>query len=244
KLDKKSLKSLLEHNGSRISITTDMWTASNQKKGYMVVTSHFIDQQWILRNRTLRFCYVPCPHTNGIIAKVLMDCLSQYSLENKISSVVVDNCSTNDAMMKILLEKFEKRYLLLGGEFLHMRCSAHILNLVVQDGLDVIKSDIEKVRECVSFWMSTPKRIEKFEEACRFLNLPNSKRMVLDCKTRWNSIYLMLRTVYPYKEVFTRLKRLNRKMKSRGSINVLAKLDDGGSQRYTGKYSFLFHYNR
>lgn len=52
--DKKSLKSLLEHNGSRISITTNMWTASNQKKGYMVVTSHFIDQQWILRNRTLR----------------------------------------------------------------------------------------------------------------------------------------------------------------------------------------------
>ncbi|XP_048492508.1 zinc finger BED domain-containing protein RICESLEEPER 4-like [Beta vulgaris subsp. vulgaris] len=52
--DKKSLKALLAHNGSRISITTDMWTASNQKKGYKVVTSHFIDQQWVLRNRTFR----------------------------------------------------------------------------------------------------------------------------------------------------------------------------------------------
>ncbi|CAO2830926.1 unnamed protein product [Amaranthus hypochondriacus] len=52
--DKKALKALLEHNESKVSITTDMWTTSNQKKGYMVVTSHFIDQQWILRNRTLR----------------------------------------------------------------------------------------------------------------------------------------------------------------------------------------------
>lgn len=43
--DKKSLKALLVHNGSRISITIDMWTASNQKKGYMVMIAHFIDQQ-------------------------------------------------------------------------------------------------------------------------------------------------------------------------------------------------------
>lgn len=54
KEDKLGLKGLLEHNDSRVAITTDMWTASNQKKSYMVVTSHFIDQQWRLRNRTLR----------------------------------------------------------------------------------------------------------------------------------------------------------------------------------------------
>lgn len=160
-----------------------------------------------------RFCYVPCPHTKGIIAKVLMDCLSQYSLENKISSVVVDNCSTNDAMMKILLEKFESSALMLGGDFLHMCCSAHILNLIVLDGLDVIKCGIEDVRECVSFWMSTPKRIENFEETCRFLNLPTSKRLVLDCKIRWNSTYLMLQTVLRFKDVFMRLTRLNKRMK-------------------------------
>ena len=64
-----------------------------------------------------------------------MDCLSQFSLESKISSVVVDNCTTNEAMMKVLLDKFEKNSLILGGYFLHMRCSAPVLNLIVQDGL-------------------------------------------------------------------------------------------------------------
>ncbi|XP_057518498.1 zinc finger BED domain-containing protein RICESLEEPER 2-like [Amaranthus tricolor] len=146
KEEKPVLQKLLEHNESRIAITTDMWTATNQK-----------------------FCYVPCPHIEGVIVKVLMDCLSQYCLENKISTVVVDNATTNDAMMKILMDKFEKRSLMLKGDLLHLRCSAHILSLIVQDGLGVISSAIEKVRDCVSFWIPTPKRIENFE-ACRFLD--------------------------------------------------------------------------
>jgi len=52
--EKSSLKKLLEVNQGRVAITTDMWTASNQKKGYMVVTAHFVDDDWVLCNRTLR----------------------------------------------------------------------------------------------------------------------------------------------------------------------------------------------
>ena len=44
---------LLERNDSRIAITTDMWT-SNQKKGFMAVTAHFIDESWKLQSRILR----------------------------------------------------------------------------------------------------------------------------------------------------------------------------------------------
>jgi hypothetical protein len=35
---------------SRVAVTTDMWTADNQKKGYMAVTGHFIDESWKLRS--------------------------------------------------------------------------------------------------------------------------------------------------------------------------------------------------
>lgn len=52
--EKGSLKDLLVANEGRVAITTDMWIASNQKKGYMAVTSHFIDHNWILHNRTIR----------------------------------------------------------------------------------------------------------------------------------------------------------------------------------------------
>ncbi|KAK2642295.1 hypothetical protein Ddye_024058 [Dipteronia dyeriana] len=38
----------------RIAVTSDLWTASNQKRGYMIVTSHFIDESWQLQSRILR----------------------------------------------------------------------------------------------------------------------------------------------------------------------------------------------
>ncbi|XP_074379135.1 zinc finger BED domain-containing protein RICESLEEPER 1-like [Apium graveolens] len=46
--------SLLENNASRVAITTYMWTVSNQKKGYMAVTAHYIDASWILQSRIMR----------------------------------------------------------------------------------------------------------------------------------------------------------------------------------------------
>ncbi|CAN1125876.1 Putative AC9 transposase [Linum perenne] len=40
----------MEGTKSRIAITTDMWTATNQKRGYMAVTAHYIDNAWNLRS--------------------------------------------------------------------------------------------------------------------------------------------------------------------------------------------------
>ncbi|XLT54722.1 hypothetical protein HN873_047326, partial [Arachis hypogaea] len=42
---------VLERNKSQVAITTDMWTASNQNKGYMVITAHYIDDSWKLQIR-------------------------------------------------------------------------------------------------------------------------------------------------------------------------------------------------
>ena len=109
---------------------------------------------------------MPHPHTSDALANVLMDqCLFPFNLENKISSIDLDNCTTNDLMMSMLLGKFDSSSLILDGQFLHMRCSVHILNLIVRDGLDVIGMGIERIRECIAFWVATPKRFEKFEDS-------------------------------------------------------------------------------
>ena len=47
---------------------------------------------------------------------------SQCSIANKISSVVVDNCSTNDAMMGILGYEFEPKSLIGGAFFTYEVC--------------------------------------------------------------------------------------------------------------------------
>ncbi|CAL1356356.1 unnamed protein product [Linum trigynum] len=53
--EKSRIQKFIDNNKGRIAITTDMWTASNQKKGYMVVTTHYIDNSWALRSHILRY---------------------------------------------------------------------------------------------------------------------------------------------------------------------------------------------
>ncbi|KAM0896051.1 hypothetical protein ACQ4PT_023429 [Festuca glaucescens] len=59
---KKSLKDLFGASKSRISLTMDLWT-SNQTIGYIVITSHFINDCWKLEKRIIKFNALETPHT-------------------------------------------------------------------------------------------------------------------------------------------------------------------------------------
>ena len=108
----------------------------------------------------------------------------EWNVDTKLSTITVDNCTTNDSLIGKIKDQLQLNKLIHDGSHIHMRCSAHILNLVVKIGLNVIKVAIENVRESVSYWTATPKRVEKFEETCKQLKVTFSKRLGLDCQTR------------------------------------------------------------
>ncbi|XP_059663425.1 zinc finger BED domain-containing protein RICESLEEPER 3-like [Cornus florida] len=150
---------------SRVAITTDIWS-SRQKRGYMSITAHYVDEFWRLQNMIIGFVYVPSPHTSEILCDALMNCFLDWNLDRKISTITVDNCTTNDALIQGLSNKLSIRSksLLLDGKIFHMRCAAHILNLIVKDGLDIIGGAIGKIRDSVHFWTASQAREEKFVE--------------------------------------------------------------------------------
>ena len=53
-MEKRKAKIFLQKMTSHVAITTGMWIADNQKRGYMAVTGHFIDDSWTLRSCILR----------------------------------------------------------------------------------------------------------------------------------------------------------------------------------------------
>ena len=85
--------------------------------------------------------------------------------------MTVDNCSTNDAMINHIFYKISASLFPLGGSLFHMRCCAHVLNLIVKEGLSSIDYSIQRIRESVAYWVATPKREEKFVDTCRQLNI-------------------------------------------------------------------------
>lgn len=52
--EKTKTMELFRKNRGRFAITTDMWTSTTQKRGFMSVTSHFIDDSWKLQSRIVR----------------------------------------------------------------------------------------------------------------------------------------------------------------------------------------------
>uniref|UniRef100_A0A0A9GNR2 BED-type domain-containing protein n=1 Tax=Arundo donax TaxID=35708 RepID=A0A0A9GNR2_ARUDO len=208
--EKRKARIFLQRTNCRVAITTDLWTADNQKRGFMAVTGHFIDDSWMLKSCILRFMYVPCSHTGEVICDALYKCLQSWDLDRRISTVTLDNCSTNDNMIGLMETRLGASNMLLKGKWLHMRCCAHILNLIVKDGMEVIGTAVAHIRDSVAYWVATPKRYEKFEKTALDENVELEKKLHLDCKTRWNSTYIMLRIALPYRKVFERLDELDR----------------------------------
>ena len=49
---------LLGSTKSKVAITTDMWTSQNQKRGFIAITAHWIDNSWALQSRILRYSFL------------------------------------------------------------------------------------------------------------------------------------------------------------------------------------------
>ena len=111
----------------------------------------FIDLYYNYSYYFSRFVYVPFPQTKDVIAEVFIDCFLEWNIDRKLSTITIDNCSTNDVMIRLLLNKLDTSSLMLDGFMLHMRCAVYILNLIVQNELSLIGDGIEMIRDSVIY---------------------------------------------------------------------------------------------
>jgi hypothetical protein len=72
--EKKKLYAYLKTFNCRFSTTMDMWT-SNQNKGYMCVTAHWIDDDWRIQKRIIDFFHVEGRHTGAKLYVTFSECM-------------------------------------------------------------------------------------------------------------------------------------------------------------------------
>ncbi|KAF7820824.1 zinc finger BED domain-containing protein RICESLEEPER 2-like [Senna tora] len=164
-LDQKELlKQSMSRTAGRICLTADCWTSYNVE-GYICLTTHFVDENWKLNSKILSFCKMEPPHTGIELANKVFECLKEWGIDRKVFSLTLDNASANDNMQDILKEQLcLQNSLLCNGDFFHVRCCAHILNLIVQEAVLDPRMKLEVL--CFSFKKLD---VDTFEEKMDFI---------------------------------------------------------------------------
>ena len=215
----------------RYGTTSDMWTSAG-KRGYMVVTMHYIDVNWRMRSVIIAFKRVLYPHSGERLASHLVAAVTEMSprLLYGLWSITADNASTNTTMISELNDQFLpdaiKNYedeeiaasadedngnVVTGSPrtVFQLRCIAHVLQLAVQNGLKscpMLDNSIGRFRELMKKILDSPKLLEALASICSSLKVAN-KTPELDCETRWNSTWSMLSSVIMLKKPIQELLR-------------------------------------
>jgi len=149
--EKENVKFMLNGCPERICLTSDLWTSLTTDK-YMCLTTHFIDKNWVLTKIVLKFSFMPPPHDDISLCEKTYNMLEKWGIETKIFTITLDNASSNDVCVGLLRNQLNmKKALLCEGEFFHIHCCAHILNLIVQDSLKDNDSALQKICDSVKY---------------------------------------------------------------------------------------------
>ncbi|KAH9152744.1 hypothetical protein AeRB84_004890 [Aphanomyces euteiches] len=215
----------------RIGLTTDMWT-SIAKRGYMVVTLHYIDTAWQMRSVIIAFKRVMYREQ---LDRHLLEGVEEMSprLLPCLWCITGDNASTNTTMVAAInrmLPEFITKYqdstvdqdaesltapynrlyqMWKGGQVVLLRCFAHTLQLAVKDGLSkcpAIDAAIGHFRDIAKKIIDSPKLLEALHAVSATVKI-KPRVLELDVPTRWNSTCSMVSTILALKPAIIELLR-------------------------------------
>ncbi|PLW09924.1 hypothetical protein PCASD_21479 [Puccinia coronata f. sp. avenae] len=161
-----------------------------------------------MQKRLISFKKLPPPHSGVVISDQLILVIMEWKALDKVAFITVDNASLNDvavAQVSSILKDKSKYPPDMQGKFFHVRCAAHVINLIVKDGLKTLATSISKICETVRHFKSTPAQRKQFADAIQQSNVTKKAWPSTDVPTCWNSTYLMLKSALPYREVFSKI---------------------------------------
>ncbi|KAL2234593.1 zinc finger BED domain-containing protein DAYSLEEPER-like isoform X2 [Sesamum indicum] len=201
--EKHKLLDLLSGMSGRLNLTVDLWT-SNQSIAYVLLTGHFIDNDWKLQRRILNFITVQFPDSDTAFSHAIADCLTDWGAEDKLFTVTSDRSYAKEKNRDNLRNLLSiKNSLILNGQLLINSCYARILRSLAQDAIGSMRETIEKVRQSVKYVKTSDAHEERFTKLKQQLQVPSTKHLMIDNLTNWSSTYQMLMAASELKEVFS-----------------------------------------
>src|SRR3990170_2703125 len=171
------------------SLTADMWSSVN-REAFLGLTIHYVDSEWHLRNFLLDIIPFSISHSGMNIAQEIMRVLNEFNIFDKVIALTTDNESAMLVCGRNIMMALDSEFSSM--TFSHYRCAAHVLNLGVKQGLELVSSLVRKARELMVKIKNSTQICDELRLLCDIKKIKYLKPL-LDVKTRWNSTYYMLK---------------------------------------------------
>lgn len=163
---------------TKVAITSDGWTSITQDH-YVTVTLHYVNEGQLMY-KVLSTQAVYESQSDPVVAEEIGDVLAEFGVRAKVVAMTVDNAANMDvAAQELQIRK--------------LGCCAHTLNLSAQKVYTVqtVAKWSARIWDCV-VWIKRSSIVKNVvEEKQRLLGM-TVHTAVLDVRTRWNSLYLMV----------------------------------------------------
>jgi hypothetical protein len=218
----------LKSSVSSVALTSDIWSGK-AKEDYISVVAHYVNSNWSLEKRLHGLRPIESTHTGSNITEHISMVVDDYGIANIFFAITLDNASSNKIVMS-LLEPMFTGYLdfgcndlldlddgdALSSIFLHQRCACHIINLIVKSGLKRLKLYLNDFRTDITFLNASNQRIVAYKMVCLSQGVC-PRKFGVDMDVRWNSTYMMLKDIVPYRSTFSIFIQCNHPISSDGS---------------------------
>jgi len=199
---KGDVQSLL-NAASHVAITTDIWTSMNTDS-FMTLTAHFVDSN-LRELRTVVLCTkkLESNHTGVYLSQIMTKELSDWNILNKVVAIVTDGGANIKLAVRLM-------------NIPQIPCTAHKLNLIVQQSLELSEEDeqdttdtgglkmiLKKCRNIVAFFKRSEVGNRILVEKQKQLGITQILKVKQDVCTRWNSTLFMLERLVQLKEPLT-----------------------------------------
>jgi hypothetical protein len=115
----------------------------------VITTAHYINNQWELKKSIISFWPLSLPHSGQAIANRISQVLIKWNALDKVAFLTLYNASSNNLAITRLQWFITDQSQTPGQQAIsvhfHIRCLAHVINLVVKDGLKQLSGPVERL---------------------------------------------------------------------------------------------------
>ncbi|XP_056144388.1 zinc finger BED domain-containing protein 4-like [Lampris incognitus] len=180
-----------ENAGYFLSFTTDCW--SGVTESLMSLTYHFIDAEWTRKQVILNTRAMHGSHTGEYLKETFLNMLEDWKISKDHVALVLRDSGANIVKGMRL------------AELPDLSCTAHTLQLVVNDGLAsqrAVTDVIAMLKKCATHFHHSILAKQRLQVIQRELGLPEHN-IIQAVPTRWNSTLHMLQRMLEQKRALT-----------------------------------------